>query len=318
MARILITGSSDGLGLLAGQLLASQHHEVVAHARNESRAADTVRRLPEAPDVVVGDLSTLAGMRRGRGGGERDGPFRRRHPQRRRRFHRSAAIVTPDGLCHVFAINVLAPYLLTAACRDASKAGLHELRHAPRRARASLDDLQWEHRRWSGSQAYSDSKLFVAVLAAAVARHPPDVFSNAVDPGWVATKMGGPGAPDDLGMGLAPRLGWPLATTPRPCVSGAFFFHQRRGRSRIPPCTTSVPRRPARVPAPASERRGAVSSPELSSSTARPQARTTSIVDRVGSAAYATRTPSAATARSPARRASVTSSPGASTGMPGG
>jgi NAD(P)-dependent dehydrogenase (short-subunit alcohol dehydrogenase family) len=49
-------------------------------------------------------------------------------------------------------------------------------------------------------RAYSESKLYVAALAFAVARHWPDVLSNAVDPGWVPTKMGGPGAPDDLEM----------------------------------------------------------------------------------------------------------------------
>src|SRR4051794_12302479 len=38
------------------------------------------------------------------------------------------------------------------------------------------------------------SKLFVTTLSAAVARLLPDVLSNAVDPGWVPTRMGGPGA----------------------------------------------------------------------------------------------------------------------------
>jgi NAD(P)-dependent dehydrogenase (short-subunit alcohol dehydrogenase family) len=45
--------------------------------------------------------------------------------------------------------------------------------------------------------AYSASKLFDATFTAAVARRWPGVLSNAVEPGWVPTKMGGPGAPDD-------------------------------------------------------------------------------------------------------------------------
>ena len=51
MARVFITGSSDGLGLLAG-------HEVVLPARNDRRAADTWAALPKAAAVVAGDLAS--------------------------------------------------------------------------------------------------------------------------------------------------------------------------------------------------------------------------------------------------------------------
>lgn len=225
MARVLITGSSDGLGLLAGQLLASQHHEVVAHARSESRAADTVRDFPKAPAVVIGDLSTLAGMREVARSANATGRFDAV-------IHNAAVgsserhVVTPDGLCHVFAINVLAPYLLTALVETPGRlvymsSGMH------RGGTPSLDDLQWEKRRWSGSQAYSDSKLFVAALAAAVARLRQDVFSNAVDPGWVATKMGGAGAPDDMGMGAETQAWLAVSDEPGAQVSGRFLFHNR-------------------------------------------------------------------------------------------
>ena len=138
MARVLITGSSDGLGLLVGQLLASQHHEVVAHARSESRAADTVRDFPKAPAVVIGDLSTLAGMREVARSANATGRFDAV-------IHNAAVgsserhVVTPDGLCHVFAINVLAPYLLTALIETPGRlvymsSGMHQRWHAePRR-----------------------------------------------------------------------------------------------------------------------------------------------------------------------------------------
>jgi NAD(P)-dependent dehydrogenase (short-subunit alcohol dehydrogenase family) len=134
-------------------------------------------------------------------------------------------IVTPDGLSHVFAINVLAPYLLTALVETPNRlvylsSGMH------RGGAAHLDDLQWEHRRWSGPQAYSDSKLFVAVLAAAVARLRGDVLSNAVDPGWVATKMGGPGAPDDLALGSDTQAWLAVSDDAEALVSGAFLYHR--------------------------------------------------------------------------------------------
>ena len=60
MARVFITGSSDGLGLMVGRLLADQGHKVVLHARNDARAADAKKALPEAEAVVVADLASIA------------------------------------------------------------------------------------------------------------------------------------------------------------------------------------------------------------------------------------------------------------------
>lgn len=77
-----------------------------------------------------------------------------------------------------------------------------------------------------GSVSYSDSKLFVATLAAAVARHWPDVFSNAVDPGWVPTRMGGPGAPDDLRLGHVTQVWLAVADDPEARTSGRYWYHQ--------------------------------------------------------------------------------------------
>jgi NAD(P)-dependent dehydrogenase (short-subunit alcohol dehydrogenase family) len=63
MAKILVTGSSGGLGLMTGRLLAEEGHRVVLHARSEARAEAVRAALPQAEAVVVGDLSTLAAMR---------------------------------------------------------------------------------------------------------------------------------------------------------------------------------------------------------------------------------------------------------------
>ena len=95
-----------------------------------------------------------------------------------------------------------------------------------RSGRPSLTGIDWSGHRTTGS--YSDSKLFVTTLAVAVARSWVDVFSNAVDPGWVPTKMGGPSAPDDLRLGHLTQ-GW-LATSQDPDArtSGGYWHHQRR------------------------------------------------------------------------------------------
>ena len=225
MARILITGSADGLGLMAGQLLHDQGHDVVLHARNPARAADARAACAGATGVVVGDLATIGGMRQVADAANALARFDAvihnagigyREPQR---------VVTDDGLCALFAVNVLAPYVLTALIEMPARlvylsSGMH------RRGRADLEDLQWERRPWDGAQAYSDSKLFDAVLAGAVARHRPDVLSNAVEPGWVPTKMGGPGAPDDLSLAPVTQAWLAVSDDVQAVTSGGYLYHQ--------------------------------------------------------------------------------------------
>lgn len=223
--RILITGSSDGLGLMAGQRLAEQGHAVTLHARNEARAAHTRTALPRAAHVLVGDFQTLAGMRSVAEQANAVGPFDAvihnaaiyDEPQR---------IETEDKLEHVFAVNVLSTYVLTALLVRPARlvfmsSGMH------RGGYASLDDLQWTRRRWSGMQAYSDSKLLVVLLAFGIARRWPGVRSNAVDPGWVPTKMGGPGAPDDLALGHVTQAWLAVSDNPAARVTGQYLHHQR-------------------------------------------------------------------------------------------
>jgi NAD(P)-dependent dehydrogenase (short-subunit alcohol dehydrogenase family) len=226
MARVFITGSSDGLGLLAARLLIEQGHSVIAHARSEQRSEQTRTALPGADQVVIGDLSSieqtrgLAGQVNALGGVDAViynagvGPYERRR------------VETADGLSHVFEIDVLAPYILTALIARPRRmvyltSGMH------RGGDPALDDPQWEHRAWRGSQAYSDAKLFDLTLALAIARRWPDVRSNAVSPGWVPTKMGGAGAPDDLVQGALTQAWLAVSDEPAALVSGGYFFHKQ-------------------------------------------------------------------------------------------
>ena len=225
MSRVLITGSADGLGLMAARLLADQGHDVTLHARNPARAEDARSALPRAEHVVVGDLSSMAETRavadQANARGRFDAVIHNAGVG-----YREPRIETVDGLEHVFAINVLAPYLLTALITRPDRliylsSGMH------RGGNPQLTDQQWATRRWNGSQAYSDSKLFDVLLAFGVARRWPGVRSNSVEPGWVPTKMGGPGAPDDISLGPVTQAWLAVSDESAAAVTGQHFYHQR-------------------------------------------------------------------------------------------
>lgn len=225
MARVFVTGSSDGLGLEAARQLFDGGHAVTLHARNSERAEDARHALPAAEAVLVGNLASIAETRelakQVNARGAYDAVIHNAGVG-----YREGRIETIDGLEHVFAINVLAPYLLTALIAPPKRlvylsSGMH------RGGDPDLDDVQWKSRRWNGAQAYSDSKLYDAALAFAVARKWPHVHSNAVEPGWVPTKMGGANAPDDLEQGAATQVWLATSDDPAAMVSGEYFYHMR-------------------------------------------------------------------------------------------
>lgn len=224
--RVFITGSADGLGLMAGQLLSNQGHSVVLHARNEHRAADTRKALQKAEAVVTGDLSTIAAMISVADQANALGNFDAVIHNAAIGYREPKKIVTKDGLPQLFAVNSLAPYVLTALINRPARliylsSGLH------REGNESMDDLTWQQRRWSGYQAYSDSKLHDVILAFAVARKWTNVYSNALEPGWVATKMGGAGAPDDLAQGSVTQAWLATSNDAAAKTTGGYFYHQR-------------------------------------------------------------------------------------------
>jgi NAD(P)-dependent dehydrogenase (short-subunit alcohol dehydrogenase family) len=226
MARVFITGSADGLGLMAGQLLADQGHRVVLHARNDARAADAKKAGPKVEAVVAGDLTTIAATKEVAKQVNALGRFDaviHNAAVGYREGHRT----TSDGLPHVFAINTLAPYILTALIERPNRlvylsSGMHD------RADAHLDDILWRKRRWDGSSAYAESKLYDVMLAFAVARLWPNVLSNALTPGWVPTKMGGAGAPDDINQGHLTQAWLAVSDEPAARTTGDYFYHLKR------------------------------------------------------------------------------------------
>jgi NAD(P)-dependent dehydrogenase (short-subunit alcohol dehydrogenase family) len=214
MARIFITGSADGLGRAAAQTLLDDGHDVVVHARSAGRLAAVQDLLDRGATGVVGDLSD-PGQTRG-------------VAEQVNRGRPLDAVVHNAGVLsgpHLLPVNVVAPYLLTALIHRPQRliyvsSGMH------RGGRAALAGLDWSGQTQTAS--YSDSKLYLTALAFAVARLWPDVPSNAVDPGWVPTKMGGPGAPDDLRLGHLTQEWLATSDAPQARTSGGYWHHQHR------------------------------------------------------------------------------------------
>jgi len=226
MARVFITGSADGLGQMAAQLLVDEGHQVVLHARNEARARDAMREVPGAERALMGELSSVAETKALAAQANALGAFDAIIHNAAVGYRERARTATIDGLPHVFAINTLAPYILTALIRRPKRliylgSGMH------RSGEATLRDLEWKRRVWDGSQAYADSKLHDVILAFAVARLWPDVLSNAVDPGWVPTKMGGKNAPDELSTGPETQVWLAVSNDAGARVTGEYFHHKR-------------------------------------------------------------------------------------------
>jgi NAD(P)-dependent dehydrogenase (short-subunit alcohol dehydrogenase family) len=211
---------------MAAQLLIEQGHRVVLHARNQSRGEQAVAAVPGAETVVIGDLSSIAQTRAVADQVNALGSFDAVIHNAGVGYKEPRRIATEDGLPQVFAVNTLAPYILTALVKKPKRlvylsSGLH------RNGDASLQDLAWEQRPWNGTQAYSDTKFHDVLLAFAVARHWPDSLSNALEPGWVPTKMGGDAAPDDLEQGHRTQVWLATSNDPAATVTGEYFFHMR-------------------------------------------------------------------------------------------
>jgi NAD(P)-dependent dehydrogenase (short-subunit alcohol dehydrogenase family) len=221
MAAVLVTGSSDGIGRQTARDLVDGGHRVVLHARNDQRADQARAAVPDAADVVVGDLSSIAGARAVAEAAAALGGYDAV-------IHNvgvgeaAERTVTDDGFERIFAVNVLAPYVLTCLVPPPARlvyltSGLES------QGEAHLDDLHFEHRPWNGMQAYCDSKLWDVVLAFAVARNWPGTLSNAVDPGWIRTRMGGPAATDDLPAGAETQVWLATSDDPAATVTGRYF-----------------------------------------------------------------------------------------------
>jgi len=226
MARVFITGSTDGLGRAAAWALMQQGHEVVVHARSSERAAAFAGLAPRALGIVIGDLGSGAQTR---GVAEQVNALGRMDAV----IHNAGVYEertrgsTPEGHATTLAVNTLAPYTLSALLERPDRfvflsSGLHHNGVGP------LRDIDWTTRRWNAARAYAETKLHVVALAFALARRWPTVLSNAVDPGWVRTRMGGRSAPVDLETGQRTQSWLAVSSEPAASVSGRYWYQQQQ------------------------------------------------------------------------------------------
>ena len=226
MARIFITGSTDGLGRAAAQSLIDAGHDVVLHARSSDRASAFADLAPRSAGVVTGDLGSAVETRR--------------IAEQVNAIGRMDAVIhnagvygersrgsTPEGHATTLAVNTLAPFMLTALLERPDRlvylsSSLHHGGQGP------LRDIDWTERRWDSARAYAESKLYVVALAFAVARLWPEVLSNAVDPGWARTRMGGPSAPVDIDTGQRTQSWLAASNEPAALVSGRYWHRMRQ------------------------------------------------------------------------------------------
>ncbi|MFI8961719.1 SDR family NAD(P)-dependent oxidoreductase [Streptomyces sp. NPDC053493] len=208
MALILVTGAAGGLGYDTASALAGDGHDVVVHVRHRARLGDAGHDAGRWAGVVTGDLAHLDEIH---GVAAQAAAFGRFDAV----VHNAGVLHSPDTAT----VNTVAPYVLTALMERPGRlvyvsSSMHH---------GGSTDLG---RLAAGTASYADSKLWVTTLALAVAARWAGTASHAVDPGWVPTRMGGPGAPDDLAAGHRTQV-W-LATgsgiTP---PTGGYWYHRR-------------------------------------------------------------------------------------------
>ena len=209
MTTICLTGSTDGIGLVAARTLLAEGHRVLVHARSEERGRPVVDALTGDVDLVVGDLASLAEVR-ALGERLRQEPLDVLAHNAGVWVRDSTPSLTVDGFETTFGVNVLAPHLLTSLVAG----------HLAGR-------LLWLGSGMAGSgrpkptalggtreprQAYADSKACDVALAVGWGRR-LGLPSAAVDPGWVRTKLASAGAPGAVEDG-ADTLAWCCTQAP--------------------------------------------------------------------------------------------------------
>lgn len=223
-ARILVTGSSDGIGAAIADALVTRGMDVVRHARNVERAEQCRYRAGAPIEVVIGDYASLESTKSLAAQITALGPFDVIVHNAGWASGGEERPVTVDGMEQTLQVNALAPYVLTASV-PLPRRLVFLSSDSIRNAHLDLSDLQHE-RSWDAGSAYADSKLALTAFVLHAARRFPQVVINAVHPGWVRSKMSDDTAPLSLEQGADTSVWLACSQDPAEQVSG-FMFHDR-------------------------------------------------------------------------------------------
>jgi retinol dehydrogenase-14 len=195
----LVTGGSRGIGRATAMGLAALGGHVAIVGRDQQRTKDAAREIRSNGgghvDVFIADLTSQAEVRRLASEvllrlpridvlvNNVGGYWESRH-------------TTPDGLERTFALNHLAPFLLTHLLLDRLKHSaparvVTVASNAQALGQIDFDDLQGQ-RSYAGSRAYNQSKLANVLFTYELARRlrPSAVTANTLHPGVVSTNFG--------------------------------------------------------------------------------------------------------------------------------
>ena len=208
MAKIFITGSTEGIGLLAAEMLLENGHEVVLHARSQERANEALEKFQIKPKILIADLLDIEQIKTLINDLNTLGKF--------------DTIIHNAGVYHsshkdIFQVNVLAPYILTTLVKKPKRLIYIGSNMHPR------GNLDIENITLEGGVDYSTSKLYILMLSFAFSKQYKDIYINTVDPGWVPTKMANYSASDSLEDGTKTQVA--LAVEDMGKVTGKYFFH---------------------------------------------------------------------------------------------
>src|SRR6202171_70006 len=195
--RVVLTGATNATGWAAAIELARRGADLTLVARNQSRAADAVRRISAVskgsiPDVMLADLASQSSIR------QLAAELLTRYPRIQVLVNNAGAIyasrqMSVDGIELTWAVNHLAPFLLTTLLLDRLKtsrparivttsSGAHE------RARIPFEDLNAQ-RSWGGAgfTRYGETKLTNILFTAELARRleATNVITHEFHPGLV-------------------------------------------------------------------------------------------------------------------------------------
>jgi NAD(P)-dependent dehydrogenase (short-subunit alcohol dehydrogenase family) len=249
--RVVLTGATNGIGLAAAIELARRGADLTLVARNQARAAEAVGRMStvstgSVPEVMLADLASQSSIR------QLAGALLARYPRIQVLVNNAGAVyarrqMTADGIELTWAVNHLAPFLLTTLLLDRLKAS-HPARivttssGAHQRARIPFEDLNAEGSGGgAGFSRYGETKLANILFTTELARRleGTDVTANAFHPGFVATGFNrNNGVLMRLGMAItrpfarppqkgADSLVWLVDADEASALNGAYVFDRR-------------------------------------------------------------------------------------------